>query len=160
MKTLIVSDTHGTSDNLMRALHREQPVEKIVHLGDLMGLEDTIEELTKVPCFMVKGNCDVYSFLPGESVIMLGAHRTFITHGHYYGVGYGHGEIRRHAESMDCDVVMYGHTHVPELIEEGGITFVNPGSLSKPRQANHLPSYAVAEIDEQGEISFEIKYLQ
>ena len=46
MKVLIVSDTHGKEDNLFRAIEKEKPVCKIIHLGDICGKEDYIEHVT------------------------------------------------------------------------------------------------------------------
>ena len=34
MKILIVSDTHGKDGNLLRAIEKEKPVCKIIHLGE------------------------------------------------------------------------------------------------------------------------------
>ena len=159
MKVLIVADTHGRDNNLLEAVKREKPIEKIVHLGDLNGLEDYIEQITDCVCFAVRGNNDLGSPLPHENIIMMGNHRTFITHGHYYNVSCGVADLIRHARSLECDTIMYGHTHIPE-IRKGDITVINPGSLTYPRQAGHLPSYIVATIDEAGNAEYEIKYIQ
>ena len=158
MRALIVSDTHGKDDNLLEAVKRESPLDKIVHLGDIGRLEDYIEEITDCVCFCVRGNNDWRSTLPAESIIMMGKHRAFITHGHSYGVYYGTTDLVRHARALDCDIVMYGHTHIPE-IEEGRVTVVNPGSLTSPRQPGRKPSYIVAETDENEDVIFTIKYL-
>ncbi|OUP01231.1 YfcE family phosphodiesterase, partial [Drancourtella sp. An210] len=37
---------------------------------------------------------------------------------------------------------------------------MNPGSLTYPRQEGRLPSYIILEIDENGKISGEIKYIK
>ncbi len=159
MKLLIVSDTHGKEDNLLKALKKEYPVDKIVHLGDLNGLEDYIEEITDCVCFCVRGNNDRRSLLPDESIIMVGNRRAFITHGHYYGAGFGTGDLVRHAKSLGCDIVMYGHTHIPEITDRG-IMIINPGSLTLPRQPGHQPSYAVAETEDGDNIRYSIRYLE
>ena len=159
MKVLIVSDTHGKDKNLMSALEREKDIDLMVHLGDLCGLEDYVEEVTGIPCYMVRGNNDYRSLLPGESVIMLGSHRTFITHGHQLGVSYGTRDLKHYALGLDCDIAMYGHTHYPEIDDDGRITLVNPGSLTYPRQPGFKPSYVIAVIDDSSDVSFEVKYL-
>lgn len=159
MKTLIVSDTHGKEDRLILAVQKERPIDKIIHLGDINGQEEFIEKITDCVCFAVKGNNDWTSRLPSENIVMMGKHRAFITHGHYYAVEFGTSNLVRHARSLDCDTVMYGHTHFPELIEDGNMTILNPGSLTYPRQPGHKPSYIVAEIDDSGEVKYELKYL-
>ena len=45
MKILIVSDTHGRENNFLEAFEKEKPIDKIIHLGDLNGLEDYIENI-------------------------------------------------------------------------------------------------------------------
>lgn len=158
MRVLIVSDTHGRDDNLIEVVKRERPIDKIVHLGDIGGLEDYIEQITDCVCFCVRGNNDWRSNLPAESIIMIGNHRAFITHGHYYGVSYSNVDVVRHARSLDCDIVMYGHTHIPE-IDEGKITILNPGSLTSPRQPGRRPSYIIAETDDNDKVTYTLKYL-
>ena len=40
MKILIVSDTHGQEKNLEEVLKKEEPIDALIHLGDLEGGED------------------------------------------------------------------------------------------------------------------------
>ena len=159
MKILIVSDTHGKDDNFVRVLKKENDAGLLIHLGDLCGLESHIEKLSKIPCYCVRGNNDYRSLLPDESIIMLGKYRCFITHGHDYGVYYGTRILKEHARALDCRFAMYGHTHFPEIDESGSVTVLNPGSLTFPRQPDHKPSYIVATTDDDGEVSFELRYL-
>ena len=49
---------------------------------------------------------------------------------------------------------MFGHTHRPYLSQEEGLTVLNPGSLSFPRQDGRKPTYMLMEIDENGEAHF------
>lgn len=160
MRVLIVSDTHGHDDNFMKVVEKEKNIDLIVHLGDIMGLEDYIEEVTGIPCYAVKGNNDYRSFLPAESIIMLGKHRTFITHGHNYGVNYSTAVLKENAMALDCDIVLYGHTHIPEIDNAGRIIAANPGSLTYPRQPGRKPSYIIGKTDQEGDVKFEIFYLE
>lgn len=159
MKVLIVSDTHGKDTNFLEAVKKEKPIDFIVHLGDICGLEDYVEEVTGYACFAVAGNNDWGSMLPKESIIMLGRHRTLITHGHAHGVSMSTDRLANYAEHIGCDTVMYGHTHVPDISTHGNITVINPGSLTFPRQPGRLPSYIVANINDDGEVSYELKFL-
>jgi putative phosphoesterase len=67
--------------------------------------------------------------------------------------------LREHALEYGYDVVMYGHTHRPEIEEKNGITILNPGSLSYPRQIGRKPSYIIMEIDGAGKAKYTIYYL-
>lgn len=158
MRVLIVSDTHGRNDNLYKAVENEKNISFMVHLGDLCGLEDYIEEATGLPCYAVRGNNDYASLLPAESIIMLGKHKTLILHGHNHGVYYSTRELKHYARALGCDIVMYGHTHYPEIDLDGEVYAINPGSLTYPRQPDRRPSYIVAEIDGAGDVSFDIRY--
>ena len=48
MKILVVSDTHGHDENLMRVLQREWPIDALIHCGDLEGSEDYIPEAVEL----------------------------------------------------------------------------------------------------------------
>ena len=160
MRVLIVSDTHGKDDNLLKVLEIEKNLDFMVHLGDIGKLEDYIEEVTGLACFAVRGNNDWSSLLPGDNIIMLGKHKTFITHGHHHNVYCSTDDLRRYATALGCDIALYGHTHIPEIERVAGVTVANPGSLTLPRQGNRMPSYILANIDKNGDVDFEIKYLK
>ena len=51
------------------------------------------------------------------------------------------------------------HTHYPCLVHTEGLTILNPGSLSLPRQDGHKPSYILMELDREGEAHYHICYL-
>ena len=64
MKILIVSDTHGHDENLERVLEIEKPINRLIHLGDVEGSEDYIEQIAECPCNIVSGNNDFFCELP------------------------------------------------------------------------------------------------
>ena len=162
MKILVVSDTHGRDDNLMKVLKKVKPIDFLIHCGDIEGSEERIREWAGCPCAMVRGNNDFYTDLPAEEVVTLGRYRVLITHGHNYGVSWDTQGIVEAARERECDIVMYGHTHRP-VVEvatgEGGITVINPGSLSYPRQEGRKPSYIIMETDRFGKVHFRVNYL-
>lgn len=160
MKVLIVSDTHGMDGNLEKVLKKEEPIDAMIHLGDVEGSEDYIRALTDAPVYMVAGNNDFYSDLPGQAVITIEGYRIFITHGHGYHVSYSPSRLVAEAIHRGAQIAMYGHTHVPHLEMIEGITVLNPGSLSLPRQAGREPSYIIMEIKEDGQAHFDIHYLK
>lgn len=82
-----------------------------------------------------------------------------VTHGHYYCVSTGHELLRDEGKARDFDIIMFGHTHKPVIDRSGGITILNPGSLTYPRQEGKRPSYIVMEIEEGGAVHFSLEYL-
>ena len=149
MKVLIISDTHGRHENLMKVLHEEQPVDILIHCGDTEGGEDWIRQHTtcmSVP--IVKGNNDFFGRLPSELELDIAGFHVFITHGHAYGVSMGTERLVEEAGSRHADIVMFGHTHRPVIMQSGGLWVINPGSLSYPRQEGHDPTYIVMDAVE------------
>lgn len=132
----------------------------LIHLGDV-GDARELESLAGVPCYIVRGNTDYDAKLLNANVIEAGGHRIFATHGHLYQVDMRLDLLRFAALENDCDIAMYGHTHVPYLEEDpDDITILNPGSISKPRQADHRYTYMVMEIDDEDEVTYELRYVE
>ena len=159
MKILIVSDTHKKHDNLVRILEQEENIDLMIHLGDSEGYEDYIAELAGCPLEIVSGNNDFFTDLDREKVLEVGKYQVLITHGHYYYVAMGGEDLKKEALGRGMDIVMFGHTHRPLLDYSKGIVTLNPGSVSFPRQEGRRPSYALMELDQEGEAHFKIKYL-
>ena len=57
-----------------------------------------------------------------------------------------------------ADIVMFGHTHRPLIDLDGSVWAVNPGSISQPRQDNHLPSFLIMDLDSRGDAHFTLNY--
>lgn len=159
MTVLVVSDSHGRNDNLERAILQVRP-DIIYHLGDAQGYENELRTGCGCPLFYVRGNCDCGSDAPVYQVTRLGSHRIFLTHGDRYGVKYSNAELITAAEEHDCDVAIYGHTHWPELVKADGITILNPGSISLPRQPGRIPTFATIDVDKNGELHFTINEMK
>ena len=164
MKILVVSDAHGKSENLREALEIEKP-DRMYYLGDGEGLEDRFPVMTQVPVECVQGNCDIGTNLPREVVLTVGKHVVLLTHGHFYGVNFGYGKIMEAAEEKGCDVILYGHTHVPEIeyraTKSGrAVTIANPGSIAYPRQKSREHTYLVIEVDPDGEFKYFLHSLE
>ena len=161
MKILVVSDTHRKDDNLKRVLSEECPLDMLIHLGDAEGSEQFIPDWVNPECRMemVLGNNDFFSRLDREREIDIAGHKAFITHGHYYGVSMGPEGLVDEAKSRGCDIAMYGHTHRPFLDMIDGVTVLNPGSLSYPRQEGRRPSYMIIHVDADGKMDYQQKYL-
>ena len=161
MKILVVSDTHRKDDNLKLVLSEECPLDMLIHLGDAEGSEHFIPDWVNPECRMemVLGNNDFFSRLDREREIDIAGHKAFITHGHYYGVSMGPEGLVDEAKSRGCDIAMYGHTHRPFLDVIDGVTVLNPGSLSYPRQEGRRPSYMIIHVAADGKMDYQQKYL-
>lgn len=152
---LIVSDTHGNDMDIGIVLHREPPFDVLIHLGDVEGCENIIESLARCKCIFIRGNNDFFVPNPREMEIEIGNHRALLTHGHYYGVSLGYERLAEEAASRGCDLAICGHTHKPTDFFLGTTRILNPGSISYPRQENHIGTYIVL-TEEEGEIKSRI----
>ena len=150
-RILVVSDTHGSNRGLIEVLEKEAPFDMLIHCGDIQGNIYTITGPDPgYRIYVVKGNCD-YSDYPPEILINLAGHRILVTHGHETGlnVRYANTGLYSAAARKHADVVLFGHTHMPEIEERNGIFLMNPGSLSRPRGPKG-PTYGILEL-EQGQ---------
>lgn len=159
MRILVVSDTHGRHGKFDCVLEEMGKIDYLFHLGDLEGGEDYIEAVCDCPVYMVGGNNDFFSGMPFEREVCVGGKKIFMAHGHGQNVHRGIEQISEKGKKMGADIVMFGHTHKPCLEYVGDMLVLNPGSLTYPRQAGHKPSYIVLNIEENGEMDAQIKYL-
>lgn len=161
MRILVVSDTHGICNNLIKVLKKVGKIDFLIHAGDVCGDEDVIESLAGCPCKMVAGNNDYSPVLEREELFDVDGHLILLTHGHRDGVYYGTDRLFYRAAELGADIVIYGHTHVPgvEYDEENEVWAVNPGSLTFPRQEGRKPSYILMETDDYSEVHFAVNFL-
>lgn len=158
-RILLVSDTHGRDAGLLTVLDREEPFDLLIHLGDVEGSENLIESFAKCECLFVRGNNDFFTPNPRERELDIGNYHVFMTHGHNYGVSLGYERIVDEAVSRGCEVVLCGHTHKPVDMMVKNVRIMNPGSISFPRQENHIGTYIVMTVDEEGEIKARVYYV-
>lgn len=160
MRILVVSDSHRNNEKLYRAVSSEKAIDCMIHCGDIECDERIVEQMADYPVYIVAGNNDYFYDLQQEIEIELAGKKFFITHGHYYYVSMSPQRIIEEAHDRKADVVVFGHTHRPMLMEDDGMLVLNPGSVAYPRQEKRRCSYAVIEISEIGDIDCEIKYLE
>ncbi len=117
----LISDTHG----LLRpeAFEAMRGCDYIVHAGDI-GDENILKELAWLaPVTAVRGNSDYGDWsaqLPESVVLEVGKVRLFVIHAST--------EADIDYATAGCEVIVSGHTHIPEAAIEDGVLFVNPGS--------------------------------
>jgi putative phosphoesterase len=146
LRVLVTSDTHlalgaRLPDALLRLAER---ADHVLHAGDVVELDvlDTIEALA--PVSAIHGNCDDHATLARleeRLEVELGGVRLGMVHD----PGPVDGRHRRLASWFpECDVIVYGHTHMPELARLAHpadptreLLVLNPGSPTRKRRAPH-----------------------
>ena len=159
-RVLVVSDSHGNMGNLSEVIKISKDIDMLIHLGDIQGEDELLRSMCNFPVEIVRGNCDFETNNKLYLTIELECHKIFATHGHAYGVEWGIERLSYAALEEGCDIAMYGHTHVPEIIQGDDITVINPGSISRPRQMNHKPSYILMELLDNGEVFYNLNYFE
>ena len=179
MKWMIASDIHGSAyycEQLIQA-YREEKADKLLLLGDILyhgprndlpkeynpkKVISMLNDMKKDIC-CVRGNCDtevdqmVLSFpiLADYCVLPIGKRLLYATHGHVY-------NENSLPPISDGDILLNGHTHVPACVEHETYIYMNPGSVSIPKQ-NSWHGYMILEDnafywkDLQGNIQKEFK---
>jgi len=147
-RILLASDTHGRNDYLERVL-KAYAVDMLVFCGDGEGLEDELCFIAGSPAqvSMVRGNNDYNYSLKDDLVISIGAMQAFVTHGHRYRLYEGMDMLGLAARGRNCSICLFGHIHRPVCMRSEGVLFINPGSLSEPRQEGHVPTCAILEAE-------------
>lgn len=155
MKYLIISDIHGSYKYLEDVLNKES-FDKLILLGDIlphgprndlpvnynpkkvMSILNQIKD--KIIC--VRGNCDAYvdqmvlEFPILDLGLVVDEQRCFyLTHGHIFNPN--------NLLPVNNSVVLYGHTHISKIEKIGNNFYINPGSISIPKDGYH--SYAILE---------------
>ena len=157
MKLMFISDIHGIKTNLSKVKERfeELHCDKLVVLGDLyyIGPRNKMVEgydIKAVQAFLesvkdqlicVRGNSDSevdimvsnFPIVNELSVIMTENHDLYITHGHIYNES---NWMKEHS------ILIYGHFHIPFIKKIETNYYLNPGSISLPKEG-YLPSYMV-----------------
>ncbi len=144
MRIVVFSDNHRDREVVERILLLNPGADRILSLGDS---EMTEGELSRLGVYGVKGNYPFEPDFPDELTTVFEGWKTFVTHGHRYGVKNGLYWLSERARAEACDLVLFGHTHAPLLEERDGIIFLNPGSAARPRIGGK-GTYAVIEATE------------
>lgn len=149
MRIAVISDSHGRSDRIEEIIEAQPTARHIFFLGDLTAdAENAGYIYPGRELHIVSGNCDIFKQYPCEATAEVCGHRIFYAHGHTLGVKYGTERLLKAAAENNCDIVLYGHTHVSSILYENGVYLVNPGSCARSR--NGSESYAVIDIEKNG----------
>ena len=154
-KVLVLSDSHGDVEAMMRAVEREKP-DLILHLGDLCRDFDELGRRLPVTQAMqnVCGNCDGFTEVPDQRVLLVEGRRILMMHGHRYGVKMGYTRAMWAAREAEADILLCGHTHIALYRDLMGLHLMNPGSCQGSRG-----TYGLIELGE-GEPLFRIEEIR
>ena len=153
MKIIVMSDSHGSTNNMLLAVDLESP-DMILHLGDNdRDCSSIISMYPHIPLRKVRGNCDRFSAELDMDEFVIEGKRFFMTHGHLFGVKTGKTRVIESAVNRNADVLLFGHTHVPHNSVARNLTIVNPGNIGEGGK-----TYAVLEI-KNGTVVCELKGL-
>lgn len=153
MKLLIASDIHGSAyycAKLLEAAEREKP-EKFLLLGDILyhGPRNDLPkeyEPKKVIAMLneiseeilcVRGNCEAevdqmvldFPVLADYCILYEAGRMIFATHGHVF-------NENNEPPLKKGDILLHGHTHIPACNVHENYTYINPGSVSIPKNGS------------------------
>ncbi len=161
MKLLFAADIHGSlaAAGRVTTAFDASGADWLILLGDLLyhGPRNALPEQYRPAdvavllngyadrIIAVRGNCDSevdqmlleFPITAPWQQVLLDRTRLFLTHGHLY-----HPAARppmRHG-----DVLVYGHTHIPQAEWADGVICFNPGSAALPK-GGFVPSYGMLE---------------
>lgn len=161
MKLLVISDIHGSLFYLKKILNifEKNSYDKILILGDELyhgprnplpkeyNPKEAAELLNryKNKIIAVRGNCDSevdqmvldFPITADYNMILWENKKIFMTHGHIY-------NIDNSLLLENGDILIYGHFHIPMIQRKEGKIFLNPGSISLPKE-NNSNSFGVFE---------------
>jgi uncharacterized protein len=142
----VIGDTHiprGKRRLPDECVRRCEASDVILHVGDFVAAS-VLEELRELaPVEAVHGNMDepaLRESLPQRHVVELGGVRVGLVH--IAGPRAGR-EARLAGWFPDCQAVVYGHTHMPQVERYEGVWILNPGSPTERRSA---PAHAMLEL--------------
>lgn len=151
MKLMIASDIHGSMFYLEKLLYRfeEEKPDKLILLGDILyhgprndlpegyAPKAVIEKLNAIKenILCVRGNCDTevdqmvldFPILADYAIFYYEGKMIFATHGHNH-------NIKNPPMLKEGDILLHGHTHVSVCEPCEKYTYINPGSVSIPKE--------------------------
>lgn len=65
--------------------------------------------------------------------------------------------LARIARAADCDVLLFGHTHIPWASTIEGVRMINTGSAGKPKDGDPRAAWVLLVIDPGGQITSELR---
>ncbi len=154
MKLMIASDIHGSyfyCKKMLEAFQSEN-ADKLLILGDILyhgprnDLPEDYAPKKVIPALneikdkllCVRGNCDTevdqmvleFPILADYCILECGNKTVYATHGHKFGE-------TTPPPMAKGSILLNGHTHIPKCTEYENYTYMNPGSVSIPKENSH-----------------------
>ncbi len=133
MRIGVISDSHGSMTALRKAVAAAGPVDMWLHAGDYSQDASRLAALTGLPVTTVAGNCDGVTDAKVDEFVDAGGRKIWLTHGHRYHAKERANELVWWGRQYGVDVIVYGHSHIPERSWQDGILILNPGGAVHPR---------------------------
>ena len=151
MKLMIASDIHGSARwcRALLATYEVQRPDRLILLGDLLyhGPRNALPEdydCQRVAAMLngardrilaVRGNCDAevdqmvlqFPIMADYALVEAEGVRIYATHGHLW-------NEERLPPAGAWSILLHGHTHVPACAAHEGYAYLNPGSVSIPKE--------------------------
>ena len=160
MKILVISDTHGSLARTVKIFSLVRDPDLVFHMGDVLyhGPRNPIPEdynPSKLAEFLrgknisyVRGNCDAdvdimllgLSEFPRISVEYIGNFKILRMHGDQF----NENDLLDVLKRRGCNVLIYGHTHIPKIERREEFVIFNPGSPSLPKKGDG--SFGIIEV--------------
>lgn len=146
----MISDTHSQAHKSSVKWVRAQHPDLLLHGGDIGDLEVLKPFADIAPLHVVRGNIDPrgpqlfdsvdFSLERGGQSVL----RILLMHIAVYGPKL-RADARRLATERSATLVVCGHSHVPFIGQDRGITLINPGSIG-PRRFNLPIVFGVLDV--------------
>lgn len=151
MKWMIASDIHGSAYYCRKMLESfdKEKADRLLLLGDILyhgprndlpreyAPKEVIKMLNerKNVIMSVRGNCEAevdqmvleFPTMADYAVLDMGKHLIYATHGHIY-------NEENLPPLAKGDILLHGHTHVPKCSVHEEYVYLNPGSVSIPKE--------------------------
>lgn len=150
MQIVVVSDSHGRNEVFAKIRQLHPNASAYLCCGDTECDDVFLDGFVTV-----LGNNDYGKAYPHHLIIDLGEIRIYMTHGDRIPRLGMMERFAATAKAENCALFLFGHTHIFEVVEEEGVTIVNPGSIYHNRDGS-LASYALITV-EDGRIEVERK---
>ena len=152
MKIGVLSDSHHEHDNILEAIAflKKRGTKLLIHLGDdyndMDGIAD--ENTIRVPGLY----CDAYlkTYVPNRRIEDIEGWKVLITHTPESTLDDLPDDTHPEdlVKNQEIDIMLYGHTHIPEIKMENDIVYINPGHLRKEDKKGNPATFALIDISE------------
>jgi uncharacterized protein len=136
LRLAVIADTHSAPHPATHALLQAYAPTAILHAGDI-GDHDVLPPLAAIaPLHAIRGNIDVHGLPDVVTIDVDGPRplRMLLVHIGVAGVKL-RAEVARLARAEGAALVICGHSHVPFVGLDRGLTIFNPGSVGPRRFA-------------------------